>query len=206
MDYKDTIKEILLQIRRDMNGAVVGTMLEILGNERYVNYGVAVPTIKKTAKKYYPNHELALQMFSSEIRDLKIASIYIDIPSEVTLEQMRDWSSAFDEQDIIENACSMLFYKAEDALLIAEEWINTYPYASMLITAKHARFCFSADNLELYKSIATKITEEIGEEKFVSARCRMLAAIASAHNELEKFIDNLPLSDFIRYEVKSLTI
>lgn len=206
MDYKDTIKEVLLQIRRDMNGAVVGTMLDILGNERYVNYGVAVPTIKKCAMKYHPNHELALEMFNSEIRDLKIASIYIEDCDMVTKEQMQEWSNSFDEQDILENCCSMLFYKSKDALAMAEEWINSYPYATMLIVAKNVRFCFTRENIEKYKAIASRVNSEIGDDIFVSARCRMLAAIASADGELKEFVTNLSMSNLIRNEVESLTV
>ncbi|MEG0500323.1 MAG: hypothetical protein RR550_04275, partial [Rikenellaceae bacterium] len=92
--YEDIRKEVLAELRRDTNGAVVGTMFEMIGSEHYINYGVTVPSIKKVARVYAPNHALALAMFPSTIREMKLCAVYIDNGEEVTEEQMELWSGS----------------------------------------------------------------------------------------------------------------
>lgn len=199
--YEDVKKEILAELRRDTNGAVVGTMFEMLGSEHYVNYGVTIPTIKKVAREYAPNHALAQTVFSSKIREMKLCAIYIDDPNEVTVEQMELWSSSFDSIEILENCCSMLFYKAPCALEVARRWIDKLPYAALLLAAKRARTIYNEKEGNLYIQI---LSYGIGLEdrgKLFHAKCQLLVALSNANREMRRAISLLELSDEVLDEI-----
>lgn len=199
--YEEIKKEILAELRRDTNGAVVGTMFEMLGSERYINYGVTIPTIKKVAAKYAPNHQLAMEMFHSEIREMKLCAIYVENSDEVTEQQMVLWSQAFDSQEIAEHCCTMLFCKAPCGLKVARRWIDSLPYPAMLMAAKRAKTMFTPEEADIYLQI---VAYAVGlEEKGVlfHAKCRLLVALINSSREMRKWISSLELSDAVNEEI-----
>lgn len=199
--YEEIRKEILAELRRDTNGAVVGTMFEMLGSERYINYGVTIPAIKKVAARYAPNHPLAMEMFASEIREMKLCAIYVEDPTEVTEEQMELWSEAFDSQEILEHCSTMLFFKAPFALTVARRWIDSRPYAAMLMAAKRAKTMFMPQESDLYLQI---VAYAMGlEERGVlfQAKCRLLVALMNNSREMRKWIPSLELSEQVYEEI-----
>lgn len=115
---------ILTRLKKEMNGAVVGSMEE-RGIIYSLNYGVSIPTIRSVAIAYAPDHELALELFASGIRELMIAALYIDDPVRVTPEQMRLWSERFTNPEIVENAVSVLLWKSPSAAAIVLQWISS---------------------------------------------------------------------------------
>ncbi len=183
------INEVLNEIRRDTNGAVVGSMLELVGDERYINYGVSLPAIKRVAKNYACNHELALALFDTNIRELKLAAIYIDAPREVTEVQMRVWSGSFDSQDIVENCCSMLFSRCDYALHFANEWYNKMPYASLLMVSRRARDGYNSDEELQYIEFVNKIIPFGVDDKYFEIKCRTLANLYVKNDTIKNIID-----------------
>lgn len=87
-----------------------------------LSYGVPVGDIKRIAAEYFPDHELAKQLFACKERELKIAAVFIDSPGEVTCEQMDEWSKSFINIEITEQICCSLFCKAPFAAQKIEEW------------------------------------------------------------------------------------
>lgn len=154
-------KEILGELRSDMNGAVVESMREYSGEEPFFSYGVTMPKIKVTVREYAPNHELAQELFNSRIRELKLAGIYMDAPESVTITQMEQWSESFFSIEIAENCGSMLFFAAPEALKIAGEWLGSdVPNkikAALLMVGKRAKMKYSSNEQSEYISLIGQI-------------------------------------------------
>lgn len=114
--------EILRRLKPEMNGAVVGGM-EDRGVKYALSYGVAIPAIRAVAAEYAPNHALAGLLFQQDIRELKLAAIYIDNPQEVTREQIDRWAEEIRTVELIEHAAMGLWYAAPDAEAVIDAWL-----------------------------------------------------------------------------------
>lgn len=195
----DLIKrKILGEIKRDTNGAVVEVMSEMNQGEPFFSYGVTVVKIKEVAKEHRPNHPLAIDLFNSKIRELKLAAIYIDNADEVTEEQMRLWSSSYDSLEIVEHSCTMLFYAAKDALKIALEWSvvkdRFMAKAAYLIGAKRAKMMYAEQEIESYMTLYNNAIKDIQEKEnrhTVQAAEKFVVALANKNNEIKNRLLNL---------------
>ena len=114
--------EILRRLKPEMHGAVVGGMEE-RGVKYNFSYGVAVPVIRRVAAEYAPDPALAEFLFRQDIRELKLAAIYVDDPQSVTREQMERWGAAMNTVELIEHAAMALFYAAPEAEAVIDEWL-----------------------------------------------------------------------------------
>lgn len=115
--------EVFGLLKRQMNGAVSGAMAEH-GLKYSMNYGVSLPTIKSIAQPFAFDHELAADLYRQEIREMKIAAIYIENPNMVTLEQAEKWSEKWETAEIAQLCAMELFWKSTDALKIASDWFD----------------------------------------------------------------------------------
>lgn len=204
--FDEIKKEILEELRRDTNGAVVGTMFEMLGSEKYISYGVTLPHIKKVAALYHPNHALAMEMFNSKIREMKLCAIYVDNGDEVTAEQMELWSFSFNSQEIAENCASMLFYKSINAVQIAYEWLveaddEMKSYAAMLMAGKRARTKYTSKSKDLYERIMNVSLKIPLNPKIFNGLCYLLVSLAKADDYFAKKIEKLKLAESVREEI-----
>lgn len=73
------------------------------------NYGCSIPFLKKLAKEIGKNHNLALQLWKTEIHDARLLAGFIDEPEHVTEEQMEEWANCFDSWDLCDQVCNYLF-------------------------------------------------------------------------------------------------
>ena len=85
-------------------------------------YGVRVPELRTYAKKIKRNHELALELWATEIHDARLLATMIDDPKQVTESQMEEWVGDFDSWDKCDLCCSNLFDKTAMAYEKAHEW------------------------------------------------------------------------------------
>lgn len=116
-------QKILSQLLCYKNG-VIADSLRNAGINYARSYGVPVIDIKRVSKDYFPNHNLALELFARRERECKIAAVYIDNPAEVTISQIDDWAKAFNNVEITEQVCLNLFGKTSYAATKIEEWIS----------------------------------------------------------------------------------
>jgi len=115
--------EILRRLKPEMHGAAVEDMAR-RGISYGLSYGVAVPVIRKVAREYAPDPALAAYLFRQDVRELKLAAVYVDNPGQVTATQMRNWASAMPAPEIMEHAAMNLFYASPDAVEIIMEWLD----------------------------------------------------------------------------------
>lgn len=70
--------------------------------------GVKIPLLRQLAKKLGKNHELALELWSTEIHEARLLATMIDDPELVTVQQFEDWVKDFNSWDICDQCCGLL--------------------------------------------------------------------------------------------------
>ncbi|MCX8062451.1 MAG: DNA alkylation repair protein, partial [Anaerolineales bacterium] len=115
------LDEILEALRQCANPDHVAGMARFGINPKDT-LGISIPTLRKLAKQYKPDHELAQQLWASGIHEARILASMIDDPQKVTPEQMDTWASQFDSWDVCDQVCLNLFDKTPYAYTKAVEW------------------------------------------------------------------------------------
>jgi 3-methyladenine DNA glycosylase AlkD len=85
-------------------------------------YGVAKPKMDELARRIGKDHELALELWNTEVHDARILAGMIDEPERVTAAQMNRWVRNFDNWDVCDGTCCHLFVFAAPAWDRAREW------------------------------------------------------------------------------------
>jgi len=86
------------------------------------NLGVSVTTIRAFAKKIGKDHDLAVKLWNSGIRDARMVAACIEDPKTVPEEQIDNWVNDFDSWDICDHTCAHLIDKTPFAYKKAKEW------------------------------------------------------------------------------------
>ena len=84
--------------------------------------GVSIPTLRRVARAHRGDHELALELWATEIHEARILASMIDDPRRVTRAQMEDWAADFDSWDLCDQVCNNLFSAARSADAAARAW------------------------------------------------------------------------------------
>ncbi|HBR70840.1 TPA: DNA alkylation repair protein [Candidatus Dependentiae bacterium] len=84
--------------------------------------GVNIPHLRALAKKIGKNHQLALELWKTNIHEARILAGMIDNPHEVTEEQLEQWVKNFNSWDLCDQVCSNLFDQTSFAYSKASEW------------------------------------------------------------------------------------
>ena len=114
-------RQILTQIRLAKNGETVDQMKQ-LGLIYKVNWGASIISLREIASQYEPNHLLALKLWNKQWRETMILAAMIDVPSEVTEEQMDYWTKSLETTEIAETLNAFLWVKTKYALVKSLEW------------------------------------------------------------------------------------
>ncbi|MDZ7313116.1 MAG: DNA alkylation repair protein [candidate division KSB1 bacterium] len=84
--------------------------------------GVAVPEMRKIAKETGKDHRLALELWQTGIAEAMMVASMVDVPEEVTEEQMEEWVQDFNSWDVCDQVCMNLFKKTPLAWKKIQEW------------------------------------------------------------------------------------
>ena len=103
------------------------------GIKRWVNlnypglstFGIGLTKLKYYAKKIKKNHELALELWNSEVYDLRIISILVEEPKKVTPEQVESQVKELDFWMASHAYCSSLLSKVDFAEQLADKWLTS---------------------------------------------------------------------------------
>ena len=106
------LQEICKKLHLAMNGITSSAMHE-KGIDYELNYGVPITTLRKIAKDYAPNSELAEELWNENIRELKILATLVQ-PSKSFVKTL-DWVKDINNLELAEQACMNLFSKTPDA-------------------------------------------------------------------------------------------
>ena len=146
--------------------------LESKGSERNVEgmqrfgisfkkaYGVNIPIIRKLAREYKRNHELAFELWETKIHELMLLAIFIDDYKQVTESQMEKWVRDFASWDICDQCCSNLFEKTPyvyDKIYewskAKEEFIKRSAFTLIAVVAVHNKKIEDIELFEYFKLI-----------------------------------------------------
>jgi len=84
--------------------------------------GVAIPDLRKMAKKIGKNHGLALHLWKTGISEAMILAAMVDNPEEVTEQQMENWVKNINSWDVCDQLCMNLFEKTPLVLKKIDDW------------------------------------------------------------------------------------
>jgi 3-methyladenine DNA glycosylase AlkD len=104
-----------------------GNRANLEGMQRYgirfdEAYGCNIPFLRKLAKQFKRDHNLARELWATGIHEARIMAFLVDDPKEVTEVQMERWVRSLNSWDICDGLCSNLFRKTEWAYPKAKDW------------------------------------------------------------------------------------
>ena len=102
----------------------------IKGMERFgitpdKTFGIRIPELRKMAKRIKKDRKLAHKLWELGYRETMILASMIDVPEQVTEEQLEKWVRDFDYWEICDQTIMNLFEKTEFAYAKAFEWSDS---------------------------------------------------------------------------------
>lgn len=104
----DELKEILDWFEANRNPDNVAGMARF-GIETSKAFGIPLPALRKMASRYRRRHDMALALWDTGIHEARIMASIVEDPSQLTPEQMDNWTAEFDSWDICDQCCNNLF-------------------------------------------------------------------------------------------------
>lgn len=114
-------QEILKKLKSSANPKNVVGMARFGINSKKT-LGVTIPNLRKIAKQNGKNHELAGQLWKSEIHEARILASMVDEVEKVTEKQMDGWAKDFDSWDVCDQVCMNLFCQTRFAFKKCVQW------------------------------------------------------------------------------------
>jgi len=128
--------------------------------------GVKVPQMRKIAKEIGKDHTLALELWETGITEAMILASMVDIPDEVTEEQIEAWVQDFDSWDVCDQVCMNLFDKTPHAWKKIHDWsdreeefVKRAAYALIACLAVHDKGASDEVFISLIPVIKTGATD-----------------------------------------------
>ena len=114
-------RQILTRIRLAKSGETV-ELMKNHGLTYKVNWGASVMSLRDIASQYEPNHLLALKLWNKQWRETMILAAMMDVPSEVTEEQMDYWTKSLETTEIAETLNTFLWARTKFSFIKSLEW------------------------------------------------------------------------------------
>jgi len=114
-------RRILTKIMLAKNGETVEQMKQA-GLTYKNNWGVSVISLREIATQFVPNHVLAMKLWNKQWRETMMLAAMLDVPKEVTEEQMDYWTKSVESAEIIESLNTWLWVKTRFAFVKSLEW------------------------------------------------------------------------------------
>ena len=119
-----TIKRIRCEVHASMNG-VISDSMQAKGIHYQLNYGVDIPKLRLIAKKYKADKELAEELWSEEVRELKILATMLYPPVDFTKEMAEKWVREIPTREVREQVCRNLFQSLSFADTLVQAWAES---------------------------------------------------------------------------------
>jgi 3-methyladenine DNA glycosylase AlkD len=117
-----TVDEILSELRHEADPQRVASLQRVSAAAPAL--GVGLPSLRSSAKRIGRDHQLALALWETPLREARILASLIDEPERVTANQMNRWVKSFDNWEICDQVCQNLFAHTPLALAKAVEWMR----------------------------------------------------------------------------------
>ena len=121
--------------------------------KKYIPF-IHMANYRYLSKQIGPNHTLALNLWKTGIHEARILSSIIDIPAEITENQMETWVREFDSWNLCDLVCIHLFSKTVFAYNKAIQWsyqgLELVKRAGFVLMATYAKNNTQADDEKFY--------------------------------------------------------
>jgi 3-methyladenine DNA glycosylase AlkD len=114
-------RQIIRSIPSMQNGITAESMMQ-RGIIYEKNWGVSLVDLKDYSSKIEKDHLLALKLWNKKWRETMILATLLDVPGEVTDEQMDFWVKTAENTEIVEQMVTNLFTQTPYAFSKAMEW------------------------------------------------------------------------------------
>jgi 3-methyladenine DNA glycosylase AlkD len=107
--------------------------------------GISNAVLRPLARQLKRNHERALELWSSDIREARLIAAFTDEPKKVTAEQARLWAADFNSWEIVDTVADLFGEAKLQAELIPEfaaderEFIRRAAFAMIAWSAVHMK-------------------------------------------------------------------
>ena len=118
------LEEIMLEFKSKSNLKSIGGMARF-GITPDKTFGIRIPELRKMAKRIKKDRELAHKLWELGYRETMILASMIDVPEQVTEEQLEKWVRDFDYWEICDQTIMNLFEKTDFAYTKAFEWSSS---------------------------------------------------------------------------------
>lgn len=138
MDFTSRMVALLGELRRERNGAVADAMSPF-GKPYGLNYGVSLPTLRQIARAETPDHDFARYLYVQDVRELRLAALYVAQPARVTADEAEFWAAGIVNAEVAEEASFALLSRVGVLPAIFESWMAASPllqYAALLAAAR----------------------------------------------------------------------
>ena len=161
---------IIALLKQQADAKYLAGMLRFgIDNQRAL--GVKIPEVRKIAKVYKKDHELAQQLWATGIHEARIMASLVDDTSKVTEKQIGDWTGEFYSWDLCDQVCGNLFDrtpfavdKALEFSLREEEYVKR---AGFVLMAEYAIHNKKAANEEFMQFFPAMEREAYDDRNFV---------------------------------------
>lgn len=129
---------LLGELRRERNGAVADAMC-LCGKPYGLNYGVSLPTLRRIAQAETSDHDFARYLYVQDVRELRLAALYIAQPERVTMDEAEFWAAGIINSEVAEEASFALLSRVGVLPELFRSWITASPllqYAALLAAAR----------------------------------------------------------------------
>ncbi len=207
---------LLGEMRRMMNGAVVGSM-RFYGAEYGLNYGVSLSTIRSLARaeregeySVAENHKFARLLYQQEVRELRLAALWLADP-EIVIQnnELSFWAKGIINSEVAEEVAFALTSRCSGV----EEWLfgdeTLLQYCAIMSLAKGLE-SDHAGALGLLNRLFERFVQLVESEPHIIPKA-VVALLDSALKvgvesaSIEQFLAELPLdsaaSNYIREEM-----
>ena len=130
---------LLGAMRKQMNGAVADAMY-YYGANYGLNYGVSLPTVRQIAKDTEQDHDLALYLYKQQVRELRLAALYVAEGEKITMEELPTWAEGVINSEVAEEMAFALLPRTTILSQIFAAWSQSdnefLAYAALMAAAR----------------------------------------------------------------------
>lgn len=163
--------EIVIDMLREVASPVYREGMLRFGIANNKALGVKLPELRKLAKEIKKDHQLAQQLWDTDIHEAQLLATMIDDPKQVTEAQIDKWVLDFETWDICDQACGNLFDRTPFAIKKAleystreEEFVKRAGFVLMAELAVHDK---KADDMAFIQFFPVIEREAWDERNFV---------------------------------------
>lgn len=161
-----TTTELLATLRTQANPSNVAGMARY-GISTRNTLGVSIPFLRNLARAHRRQHDLALELWASDIHEARILATLVDDPKQVTPPQMEAWVKQVDSWDICDQLCNNLLRRTPYAWAKALAWAKRKPefvrragFVLMATLAVHDKAAGDAAFEDFFAAIRAGATDE----------------------------------------------